>query len=431
MEEKSNEIAEFDVFFEKFKGFIEEQNKQKKTTNDYNVITSLLSKSDEVRLHSRFIYSLINPNGRHYRGSFFLKIFLETIGINDFIYKNAEVKKEYENIDLYITDGLQHIIIENKIYAYDQNKQISRYIKIINNKVVEDDVYEKITVVYLTLEKRIPSKSSLNEWCIDGECLYNGKNRVKFINVTYRLHVLNWLKTLLLNNNELHENIKQSIKIYEEVVAKITNTRRSNIMGADEYLLKNENFDSLLVAASLSETFKNIKGRLLKQFFKNIDESVIENKCAIKYSDDDIKDYSYEHNNCNQWFIGRPRNYNIGTFFKIENMPVIFGILVSKEMLYFVVRIIGDNENIDKILKDANILSSDDYKYWSLKKNTNKQEIKLNFYCLPLNFNIYSNINKREILSLLCEKKSAEKIVEEKFRCFVNSLNSIKIYNEQ
>ena len=41
--------------------------------NDYNIFTELLDQNDEVRLHSGFIYSLLNPTGTHYQKSLFLK----------------------------------------------------------------------------------------------------------------------------------------------------------------------------------------------------------------------------------------------------------------------------------------------------------------------------------------------------------------------
>ena len=39
--------------------------------NDFNVFTCLLIESDEVRLHSRFIHSLLDINGAHGQGEFF------------------------------------------------------------------------------------------------------------------------------------------------------------------------------------------------------------------------------------------------------------------------------------------------------------------------------------------------------------------------
>jgi len=43
--------------------------------HDYNIFTLFHKFSDEVNLHSNFIASLLDPNGDHYRGDLFLKIF--------------------------------------------------------------------------------------------------------------------------------------------------------------------------------------------------------------------------------------------------------------------------------------------------------------------------------------------------------------------
>lgn len=38
------------------------------------------------------------------------------------------------HIDIYITDGRKHLIIENKIWAGDQPNQLQRYVKNIQDK---------------------------------------------------------------------------------------------------------------------------------------------------------------------------------------------------------------------------------------------------------------------------------------------------------
>ena len=117
------------------------------TGANYNVFNVLKLHTDEVRLHSRFIGDLLNPKGKHGRGGVFLELFLEQIQTSlngnmekNFSSENAKVyieksiglindeKTEGGQIDLMIED-IQHnrIIIENKIYAIDQPKQLLRY----------------------------------------------------------------------------------------------------------------------------------------------------------------------------------------------------------------------------------------------------------------------------------------------------------------
>lgn len=111
--------SDFDKLFADFKTVLDElEVKKLRGINDYNVY-EILKTYDETTLHSGFIYSFLNPNGTHYQKSLFLKKFLEICQIDDFNYENAEVFKEYSlkngRLDIFITDGNKHIILENKI----------------------------------------------------------------------------------------------------------------------------------------------------------------------------------------------------------------------------------------------------------------------------------------------------------------------------
>lgn len=138
MSEKSK--YNYDDFFSGLREFEKLQNKQKQRgLNNYNLLTAVLSPSDEVRMHSRMIYSLLNPSGEHFQGTLFLEKFLKVLkvegfGVLDLNLASCSVFKEYENIDLYITDGTKHIIIENKVHAGDQKNQIKRYLELIKKE---------------------------------------------------------------------------------------------------------------------------------------------------------------------------------------------------------------------------------------------------------------------------------------------------------
>lgn len=124
-------------FFEELNKFKEKQQKQKERgLNDYNLLTTVLNEYDEVRLHSRVIGSLLEINGLHYQKELFLEKFMEILKITEFEFniKESNLFLEYQNIDLYLTDGIKHIIIENKIYAGDQKNQIKRYYDTIKDE---------------------------------------------------------------------------------------------------------------------------------------------------------------------------------------------------------------------------------------------------------------------------------------------------------
>ncbi len=152
----NNKYIDFS-FFDYIKEIKEKQRKQKQRgLNNYNLLTTVLNVHDEVRLHSRVISSLLDIDGNHFQGELFLEKFFEVLNLKNFTdnydLKNSKIFREYENIDLYLSDGKNHIIIENKIYAGDQDAQIKRYIETIRkeNKNIE---YENILVIYLSVDR--------------------------------------------------------------------------------------------------------------------------------------------------------------------------------------------------------------------------------------------------------------------------------------
>ena len=132
---------EYKDFFEKVSGFLKQAEKHKRRgNNDFNPYLQMLSKNDEVRLHSRLICGFLNPLGKHYQGDVFLEEFLQCVGLREWFgdSSNARVYKEYKNIDVYITNGERHIIVENKIWAENQLRQIERYIESIAKEQSRD-----------------------------------------------------------------------------------------------------------------------------------------------------------------------------------------------------------------------------------------------------------------------------------------------------
>ncbi len=105
-------MKNYKYLFEQVKRFKKEQEKRKQRgLNNYNVLTTVLKKDDEVRLHSRMIASFLDPFGEHYQSNLFLDKFLEVLNIANFNIdsENCSIYLEYQNIDLYITDGDKHI----------------------------------------------------------------------------------------------------------------------------------------------------------------------------------------------------------------------------------------------------------------------------------------------------------------------------------
>ncbi len=94
----------------------------------------------EVRTHSPILAELLNPRGRHGQGDVFLNLFLTKLDIDKTAFDPARTRVEPERyigpktettggqIDIVVEDGIRRrILIENKIYAGDQENQLLRY----------------------------------------------------------------------------------------------------------------------------------------------------------------------------------------------------------------------------------------------------------------------------------------------------------------
>jgi len=233
------------VEFKKFKSELEEIKETRKKeilvgATDYNLLTSVLSPHDEVRLHSGILHSLLNPDGKHYRGILFLELFLKSIEKDGFFKDLSEVTvdKEKNDMDIYLTDGEKHIIIENKINAGDQEKQIERYIDHVKEK--KDIQPEDILVIYLSVNRKIPTSYSLGKLQLNEslDFLMSGDNKVAaYKAVHYKKEILKWLEQcieIISNNTILNVSLQQ----YKHVVEEISGCPYSNLTPYNELFEK-------------------------------------------------------------------------------------------------------------------------------------------------------------------------------------------------
>ncbi|WP_276953270.1 PD-(D/E)XK nuclease family protein [Helicobacter rodentium] len=287
---------EYKDFFEKVSGFLKQAEKHKsRGNNDFNPYLQMLSKNDEVRLHSRLICGFLNPLGKHYQGDVFLEEFLQCVGLKEWFgdTSNARVYKEYENIDMYITNNDKHIIIENKIWAGDQDRQIERYIdkivkeqskdsnEIDSNDDVEyselessenitqqvlNEAYENIAVLYLAPAERKPSWYSLGKWEIQGDSLVNGDNKVKFKAISYKNEILKWIENSQAKVGCI-TNLNAALLFYKDVVQIITN-KKENTMSLEKFLTENNMEENMKI---VFEILKN-KDKIMESYCEAIVE---------------------------------------------------------------------------------------------------------------------------------------------------------------
>lgn len=211
------------------------------TGEKFNVFNILGLSTNEVRTHSAFIGELLNPNGLHSQKSIYLEQFLDLFQIENFDYSNAileieksvgyisDDKKDGGNIDIIITDKNNNaIIIENKIYAGDQENQLLRYYNYAKKNCKSVNLY------YLTLDGKEPSKFSTNDL-----------DKSQYKCVSYANDIKNWLekcKEKSVNQPIIRETLTQYINLIKELtgqsINKTMNTEIVNKIVSDDDNLK-------------------------------------------------------------------------------------------------------------------------------------------------------------------------------------------------
>ena len=264
--------------------------------HDYNIFTLFHGFSDEVNLHSNFIASLLDPNGDHYKNDLFLKLFLETCGIDDFSIdtSTATVFKEFKHIDIYISDGKKHIILENKVYAKDQPTQIARYIYTIQKEGVKesDSVKdEDICVLYLHPDGKLPDNQSFGDY----HAKLLGENpSIKFKVISYGNEILKWIdrcKNEVSNITDLNVFLSQ----YKDVIEMIYDRYKRIDEMNNEDLVKIFK-DNYRAVSDIVSNYEQTRRKIIDEFFKNISDNLKgiykkEDGFEICYPNSIIKDY--------------------------------------------------------------------------------------------------------------------------------------------
>jgi len=282
-------------FFSEIQEIQETQKRQKQRgLNDYNIFSSLYKQSNEVDLHSKFLVSLLNPSSQHYQEDFFLQLFIDHLKtkIVNFDFEcslSVKVLREYRDIDIYITNGNQHIIIENKIWAKDQACQIMKYINIVVNEnsldIDDNGVVKDLLVIYLTarttkikpdghelVENKYityPNTDSLSKCSKEmlaskriDTSLQNYK--VRYVQMNYEHDILFWLNTI---HKEVYNllNLRIIVEQYIELIERLLGQYNSKVNNMKEFLVSSE--ENLKIAADIYDNYSTIRSKIVKDFF--------------------------------------------------------------------------------------------------------------------------------------------------------------------
>jgi hypothetical protein len=329
--------------------------------DSFNLFKVLRSESDEVRLHSRFVSSVLTPNKGHSFKDSFLKCFLNQLDIDFFKTDSAKVFCEYKNIDILVKNNeKQAIIIENKIYAGDEKQQLYRYYKTIKNEGIDE-----FSIIYLTLDGHLPEEQS-----IEGI-------PTKFIEsnyfqcISYKIHIKQWMEKCL-QLASLNPSLRESIAQYKQLISELTETDQSEIYmeKLKELLLTNNNM-----------TYFNDLSRAYTENLIDLQMKLWQDMLA--YQQDNYPSMGEPNNKSitknespraviDNYFNSSRNNKYYGLYYPLKNYSGFVGIDLEYQM-YIGVSCHNDehprdHKNLSKKLKAEHGGSSNDY--WPMFKYT-------------------------------------------------------------
>lgn len=186
---------------------------QKQQGGSFNIFSILKMERLEVQTHSAFIYELLNPNGNHYQENKYLELFIKYVleielNLNSVKVKQEDLTDENRRIDFTIENEENFIVIEMKIDAKDQDKQLSDY------KIFADKKNKKTHVYYLTLDGKEATK--------------NSSEGIDYKKISFSFHILKWIEKSIEKSSNL-PIIRETLSQYKNLIEKITNQNNEEI----------------------------------------------------------------------------------------------------------------------------------------------------------------------------------------------------------
>ena len=196
-----------------------QQEERNRKGENYNLFSILSIERYELK-HSALIANLLDPEGSHGCGDAFLRAFFEIALKDAYPFEECTLPHSYTEyytgpiagdtggrIDILVKSSQYGLIIENKIYAGDQDKQLTRY-----------DNYGKTTfgadgylLVYLTLYGCDASKESTAT---------KSAEEVGYLRLSYAEDILRWLEQcvrLAYDKPLVRESLNQYIRTIKQL----------------------------------------------------------------------------------------------------------------------------------------------------------------------------------------------------------------------
>lgn len=291
----------------------------------FNIFNILKLTTNEVRLHSQFIAELLDAKGSHGQKAVFLNHFIKDIlCVENFDCESAKVEIEKYigkttdvtggRIDIFISDKANNsIVIENKIYAGDQNNQLVRYYNFSNKNIF-----------YLNLWGAVPNESSCGNLQADKD----------YKIISYREHIIPWLELCRKEAVDLpllREGISHYLNLIKHLVGQSNNKKMANeirdIITESSLNLKN----AIQIEQSVTDAKIDIQWKFwvnLKSKLNSVNDLDVTFKADKEVTWQNVKGF-YEKS--------RNKDINYGLWYKIyqkDDISIHFGIEISTNICY-------------------------------------------------------------------------------------------------
>lgn len=231
----------------------------------FNIFQILGVTSDEVNTHSSLIAELLNPNGSHGCGDLFLRVFIEQIPqLNELNlnlthvrtcveYSIGELSANYDEggrIDILIEADNKGIVIENKIYAGDQPKQLLRY-----HNFAQKRYRENFRLLYLTLHGKNPSVESTTNILSEND----------YTCISYACDIKNWLNMCIDKVGDkalLKATLEQYVNLINRLTHQDMDTQISSQLA--DLCTKPENIEAFVW---MYENYETMINRIMNDVF--------------------------------------------------------------------------------------------------------------------------------------------------------------------
>lgn len=315
MEMPKYEKELYENFFNKGEEIIKKYPRKKE--NKYNIFSILKQEEKEEGCHSRIIFNLINDCESNKLEKRFLKLFFKEVLDEEFDEKKKYFVEREKNLgkygraDLFIedSDGKAYLI-EMKINAGDQPKQLSRY-----NQYLKKNYKDDYQIYYLTLNGYHPSSYSLK-----------GRAEVEYIIISFVDNIYNWIEKCIEEIGENNKILKINLEQYLETLTKITN-RIGEAQKMDFIKMMKEG-NNFRIAQEIVNNFEEIKQGIKEEFILELRERIVK---KLNIEDIAKKKNLYEYIN----IIKFTEFYLYKEVLDIKNSLLTYGIGIDRGGFYF------------------------------------------------------------------------------------------------